>query len=202
MLNTKYFIMPNQNGGEAIVMNNTDANGAAWFVDEVVIADNPNQEIESLYDIDTRFTAVVDKRFEERLEGNTGVLLSEEDSMESANGIELIDYKVNHLTYKYSADSERVAVFSEIYYDKGWTAYIDGREAPYFRADYILRAMVLPAGNHTVEFRFAAPGFATASGITLVCSLIILAGFAVAAVLVWLRHGRENYDNNTLPDEF
>lgn len=191
MLNTKYFIVPGQDGGEPAAMVNKDAYGAAWFVDEVVLADSPNQEIEALYDMDARFTAVVDRRFEDRLGGHTGILTAPDDDPVGADDyIELEDYKVNHLTYRYSAAEDRVAVFSEIYYDKGWTAYIDGVEAPYFRADYILRAMALPAGEHTVEFRFAAPGFAMASGITLACSLIILAGFAVSAGFVWLRRSR------------
>ena len=98
--------------------------------------------------------------------------------------IALTDYRVNRLTYEYESATDGVAVFSEIYYDKGWHATIDGREAPCFRADYVLRAMVLPAGRHTVVFTFRAPHFRAASAVTLVCSLVILAGFAASAVAV------------------
>lgn len=79
-----------------------------------------------------------------------------------------------------------MAVFSEIFYPYGWTAYVDGAEAPCFRADYVLRAMRLPAGQHTVEWKFRAPGWTAAEAVTLVSSLVILLG-AAAAIVYWIR---------------
>lgn len=178
MLNTKYFIIPDRNSGKLIAELNPDANGAAWFVSATTLAESPNEEIDALGKIETKCEAVIDKRFAE--------MLTVRGSADSAAVITLKEYKVNHLTYEYNSANEGVAIFSEIYYDKGWTALIDGKEAPYFRADYVLRGMVLPAGEHTVEFVFRAPRFKEASAVTLICSLIILIGFAAAAgYVVW-----------------
>lgn len=172
MLNTRYFIVPDRNG-RLEAQFNPDANGAAWFVGEVTPVDTPAEEIDALAHIDTKRQAVAERRFTDRL--------SIRGTADSAASIRLTDYRVNRLTYEYDAASEGIAVFSEIYYDKGWKAYVDGAEAPYFRADYVLRAMELPAGHHTVEFVFRAPRFREASAVTLLCSLVILAGFAAAA---------------------
>ena len=97
---------------------------------------------------------------------------------------------MKRLTYEYDSATEGIAVFSEIYYDKGWKAYVDGTEAPYFRADYVLRAMKLPAGKHTVEWRFRAPGWTAVEGVTLAASLAILLG-AVAALVYCFRKRTE-----------
>ncbi len=92
------------------------------------------------------------------------------------------EYRPNYVKYDSSSTTEQLAVFSEIYYDKGWTAHIDGIETPYLRADYILRAMVVPAGEHTVEWRFRAPHFATVEGVTLAASIVILLWLIVAII--------------------
>jgi hypothetical protein len=94
--------------------------------------------------------------------------------------VELTVYQPNYQRYETLSATEKVAVFSEIYYDKGWTAYLDGKPTAYFRADYILRAMVVPAGAHSIEWRFRAPHFAKVEGVTLVCSI---------AILLWLAAG-------------
>jgi hypothetical protein len=182
MLNTKYFIVPDDTG-KPQAQYNPDTNGTAWFVDSVRTADNADAEIAALYDMDTKREAVVDKRFSASLEDAAAL-------PDSTATITLTDYKVNHLTYEYSSSVGGVAVFSEIYYDKGWTAYIDGQPAPYFRADYVLRAMVLPAGDHTVEFKFRAPHFAVVSGVTLACSLAILICFAAVGAMLIIRKNK------------
>lgn len=177
MLNTRYFIIPDQATGRLHAEFNPDANGAAWFVDKVTVTDTPQEEIDALNKIDTKHEAVADRRFAE--------ILTVNGTSDSTATITLTDYRVNHLTYNYTSATDGVAVFSEIYYDKGWKAYIDGEKAPYFRADYVLRAMVLPTGTHTVEFIFRAPGFKAASTVTLICSIIILAGFIASATYVY-----------------
>src|SRR5690606_5733461 len=95
--------------------------------------------------------------------------------------IELVDYRPDHLIYEYSAPGTVVAVFSEIYYDKGWKAYVDGQEIPYFRADYVLRAAQLPGRNHKVEFKFEPQSYYTGETISLIASVLLLLvlGFAV-----------------------
>ncbi|MDY3979041.1 MAG: YfhO family protein [Tidjanibacter sp.] len=176
MLNTKYFITTNRETGQTEAVLNPDANGAAWFVDNIVWADSAEAEMRALDTVSTRSTAVVARRFEKILEGKP---LGE-------GKIELLDYTPNRLVYQYDSAEGGVAVFSEIYYPKGWSARVDGRESDFFAADYVLRAMPLPAGRHTVEFRFRAPNFELTEWITMAFSITILCGLAlyVAAVLV------------------
>ncbi len=179
MLNTKYFIIPDRTTGRLTAMQNPDANGAAWFVEEVRSADSPDEEIDALYDTDTRRTAVIAREDAERL--------AVRGTADTTARISLTDYRANRLVYEYESATDALAVFSEIYYDKGWTAYVDGVETPHLRADYVLRAMELPAGRHTVEFRFRAPHFRAASAVTLVCSVVILLAVAATAAYTLLR---------------
>lgn len=178
MLNTKYIISANEQGVLDLQVN-PSSNGAAWFVSKIVVVDSPDAEIGALDSLDTKHAAVIDRQFEDKI---TEMIPNLNIPADSSSTIEMSEYRVNLQQYKYSASAPGVAVFSEIYYPKGWSAYIDGVEAPYFRANYILRAMVLPAGEHTVEFRFSAPDYSTLSAITLICSLLLLAGVAAAFI--------------------
>ncbi|MDO4757903.1 MAG: YfhO family protein [Rikenellaceae bacterium] len=176
MLNTRYVIIKGESGAPEARLRET-AYGAAWWVESVAYAPTAQSEIELLGQVDLRTTAVVAGKDSDRITTPTA------DT--SLNTIELTDYRPNHLTYRYSAATEGVVLFSEIFYDKGWTAYIDGVEAPYFRADYVLRAMQLPAGDHTVEWRFRAPQWGLISGITLAASLVVLLAAAAALFVAW-----------------
>lgn len=180
MLNTRYLIVPDENGQPEPMLRPT-ANGAAWFVNGVVTAGSAQQEIDLLGTTNLKQTAVVAAKDEPLTKG----LIPAEDST-SLRSIALVEYRPNNLKYEYSTPEESLAVFSEIFYPYGWKAYIDGAEAPYFRADYVLRAMMLPAGEHAVEWRFRAPGWTAAETITLVSSLVILLG-SIAALVVWIR---------------
>jgi uncharacterized membrane protein YfhO len=156
---------------------NEGANGAAWFVADVVWASTPTEEMRALDGIDTRTEAVVETRYREMLEG---VRLGD-------GSVELIKYKPNHLSYRYNSEKGGLCVFSEVFYDKGWKAYVDGWEADYLRADYLLRAMVLPEGEHIVEWRYRAPKFDLVEGITLTFSLVILGGLVLYGVVEIIR---------------
>lgn len=171
MLNTKYIITRSSE-----VVERPSANGAAWFVGGTVPAESAKRELEMLGEIDLKTAAVAydapaDARF------GTGE-------------IALTEYRPNYLKYEYTADSEAVAVFSEIYYPDGWTMYVDGAEMPYFRADYILRAAALPAGTHTVEWRFRAPMWGMSEAITLVCSILIFAA-SILTILYYAYYGKK-----------
>lgn len=167
MLNTKYLIAPSTEGAPTVVLRES-ANGAAWFVKSIKMVDSPREEMDALGKISTLDTAVV-----ERSEGVNPRSFGE-------GVISLVEYEPHRLTYDYSLAEDGVAVFSEIYYNKGWRATIDGVEAPYFRADYLLRAMELPAGDHRVVWEFRAPGWGFTSSVTLICSLIILISLIAA----------------------
>ncbi len=167
MLDTRYYILPGENGAPPEEVYNPDANGAAWFVHQVEYVETPDQELDALGKIDTKTTAVVDRRFDE---AKAAVNIP----VDTTATIALTDYRVNRLTYEYASTLPQMAVFSEIYYPEGWTATIDGQPLDYFRADYILRAAVLPAGEHTVVFSFAVPHYKLHSAITLAFSIAIL----------------------------
>lgn len=175
LLNAKYFILTDPETGERTVEANPEANGAAWFVDEIVQVDGARQELEALATMDNKKQAVVDARADVK----TMFIV------DSTTNIVLTEYRPNYLKYETSNAAEGLAVFSEIYYDKGWTASIDGAPAKYLRADYILRAMVVPAGEHTVEWKFRAPRFRAVEGVTLTASIAILIWLITATI--WLR---------------
>ena len=186
MLNTRYLILPGEEG-QPVAQLRTTANGAAWFVDRLVTAEDARQEIDLLGKTDLKTTAVIAAR---------DLPLAQLPAAAAADtlpgrSIALVEYHANRLRYEYSTPAEAVAVFSEIYYDKGWTATIDGEEAPAFRADYVLRAMRLPAGTHVVEWRFRAPGWRAAEAVTGSCSVVSL-GSAAAVVLAVRRKRRGN----------
>lgn len=187
MLNVKYVIRTDPQTGQLYVEQNPAACGSAWFVDTVERVDTPDQEIAALDDFDPSTTAVVDQqKFGAQLEG----LQLQSDS---AASILLTDYRVNRLTYQTRSDREGLVVFSEVYYPKGWTATIDGTVADYFRADYVLRAMRIPAGEHTIEFSFAAPHFGLLVWITRISSLVLLLGAAGLIVGLVMQKRKENH---------
>lgn len=162
MLNTKYFIVNSQNGPMAQL--NRDALGNAWFIDDIIKVENADKEIAKLSEINTSTQVVVDKRYESPSALTT----------DSTATIQLISYKANHLIYKSNTQIDQFAVFSEIYYDKGWNAYIDGELASYVRANYVLRAMAIPAGSHTIEFKFEPATYYTGERVSLASSIALL----------------------------
>ena len=163
MLNTRYIIY----NPEQPPLKNPFAFGNAWFVDELEVVENADAEIEALNSINPRKTAVVDKRFQQDLEGFV-------PQPDSAATIRLETYRPNRLTYKSHASTEQLAVFSEVYYQPGWKATIDGKEVPHFRADWVLRGMRVPAGEHTIVFEFRPSGYVTAAYIASYSSFLIL----------------------------
>lgn len=170
MMNTRYIIY---NPG-APPLQNRYALGNAWFVSEYSFVKNPDEEIAAIGDVNPGNTAVIDERFKSELEGFV-------KNSDYSGSIKLTDYKPNHLMYESNAKSEQLAVFSEIYYEDGWNAYVDGVLKPHFRADYILRAMRIPAGAHKVEFKFEPQKYHTRQTITLVSSLMLFGflGFSI-----------------------
>ena len=143
MLNTKYLIFPLQ-GGQTLPLPNPHALGNAWFVNEVQYVNNANEEIEAIHGLDPSETAVVDKRFEAVVKPVTS---------DSTATVRLVAYEPNRLKYEVNSNTGGTIVFSEIYYP-GWRSSINGQEIPHGRANYILRAMNVPAGKHEVEFCF------------------------------------------------
>lgn len=172
MMNTRYFIY-DLNGQP---LRNSNAWGNAWFARQVQVVANADEEIKALDKITSRDLLVVDKRFASTVEGK-------QFSPDPSASVKLIEYKPNFLKYSFSATSDQLTVFSEVYYPEGWKAYVDGKETPYFRANYILRAMVVPAGNHTIEFKFHPATYYTGEKVSLAGSLLLL--LAVAGFIIY-----------------
>ena len=166
MLNTKYFIVNNKQTNQPEVSQNPGALGNSWFVNEVKIVANADSEIKALTNFNPAMTAVVDKRFEQEVQGYK--------SKDSTAKITLTDYKTNYLTYESNSTSNNVAVFSEIYYQPGWNAYVDGQLKPHFRVNYVLRGMQLPAGKHKVEFKFEPTTYYNGQKIAYASSFLII----------------------------
>ena len=179
MLNTRYLIVPDKESAPPRVQHNPDAFGNAWFADTLRFVQNADEEMAALGEVNLRTTAVVDTRFGKQLEG----FVPQRDETAS---ITLVDYKINDLQYKVTANSEQIVVFSEIYYNDGltyWEAFIDGKPAPHFRANYVLRALRVPAGEHTVEFVFKPKAYARLETASVVSLVLLLLAFIL--VIAW-----------------
>ncbi len=163
MLNTKYFIV----NANADPLKNPYALGNAWFVKAYELVDNADEEINAMDNFRPDSVAIIDKKFANDIRGFT-------PSGSGKSFISLESYAPNRLVYNYTASSDQLAVFSEIYYADGWNAYIDGMKAPHFRADYILRAMIVPAGDHKLEFRFEPRSFYAGQKVSLAASLVTI----------------------------
>ncbi|MDR2384759.1 MAG: hypothetical protein LBD80_03710 [Tannerella sp.] len=172
MLNTKYLILPAQNGA-TVPLQNPYALGNAWFVDEIKWVDTPLQEIEALKTFHPAQTAYIDRQWQDKLP-NWQTLQHEKDSTAT---IRLTAYvNPGNLIYESNSSKPSLAVFSEIYY-KTWKAFVDGREAPLIRVNYILRAMEIPAGTHKIEFKCI-------DGIFLRCEKISVASSWITGILI------------------
>ena len=170
MLNTKYIIY----NPDAAPIVNPYALGNAWFVDKVKVVDNADEEIKAVQNFDPASTAVVDKRFKDLLFDFT---------KDSTAVMDLTEYRPNYLAYHSKAGTDQLAVMSDIYYDKGWNAYVDGKKVPYFRVDYVLRAMKVPAGEHKVEFRFEPAVWKIGTTVSWISSIIMV--LFMLYVLYW-----------------
>ena len=170
MLNARYFIFPLE-GGQTVPLRNPFALGNAWFVDEVQYVNNANEEIEAIHGIDPLRKIVVDKRFESIVQASS--------ASDSTCSITLTAYEPNDLKYEVNSSKGGTVVFSEIYYP-GWQAYIDGEKVEHGRANYILRAMNVPAGQHVVEFKFDPDTLHATETIAYIAFALL----AIAAVVI------------------
>ncbi|MDI1356088.1 MAG: YfhO family protein [bacterium] len=166
MLNTKYLIMPvGEEGNSAIPLKNPQANGNAWFVKSIRTVLSPDSEIVGMKRIDSKTEAIVN----ENLMGKVA-----KQSYDALGTIKLTSYEPNDLVYASESKTDQFAVFSEIYYAKGWNAYVDGQVQPHIQVNYILRGMPLSAGNHTIEFKFEPSTYKTGNTIALIGSILLV----------------------------
>ncbi len=164
MLNTRYIIY----NTEAPPLVNRHELGNAWFVKKYTLVPNADAEILAVSSgLKPGQEAVIDTRFANEVNQLNLV-------PDTTARISLTEYRANYLKYASNASTEQLAVFSEVYYDKGWQAYIDGKPAPHFRADYLLRAMRIPQGRHTIEFKFHPKSYFMGEKVSMASSLLLL----------------------------
>lgn len=176
MLNTKYLIMADKASPTPQAIERKTALGNAWFISNISYVKNADEEMKGITKFDPKTTAIVDESFKSQI-GDVKPLA------DSTAKIELTEYHPDHLVYRYKSSQDVVAVFAEIWYDKGWNAYLDGNKIPYFRANYILRATKLPSGSHSLEFKFEPTSYLLGSTISLISSLILVFISAIAVFL-------------------
>ncbi len=162
MLNMKYVIY----NKDSAPLVNPYANGNVWFIHQIRIASNANEEMRLVGEINTKTEMVVDQSFASELPSKL--------TPDSSAHIQLINYEPNHLIYNFNSKSDQVAVFSEIYYGSGWNAYINGQKVPYVRADYLLRAMPLKAGSYQIDFKFEPKSYSIGNVIALISSVVLI----------------------------
>jgi hypothetical protein len=183
MLNTKYFIQPNPSNGQPEARINPGAYGPCWLVKAIRFVPNGNEEMKALDSTNLKDTAIVQQSFHPKVK-----FAPVEDSTAK---ISLVDNRNDTVDYKFSAKANQFAVFSEIYYDEGWDAYIDGKKADYVRVNYILRGMSIPAGDHTIEFRFEPHSYELGNTLSTWCSLLGYILLIAAIAVEWRKRTRK-----------
>lgn len=169
MLNAKYIIQTDSTGA-AFPTSNPNYNGNAWFVQKVKFVNSPDEEMKALDSLDSKNSALVNEyEFGPFFKGDLTSF-----NVDSTATIQLLSYQPNHLKYFSNNTNSGLAVFSEMYYAEGWNATIDGKAVSHFRADYVLRAMKIPAGKHTIEFKFEPQVVKTGSTISLISFILMI----------------------------
>jgi uncharacterized membrane protein YfhO len=164
MLNTKYIIYGDPQNPQ--VQTNPDALGAGWFVKAIRFVNTPAEEMNALNNLNTKDSAVAQQSFSNILKADL--------SRDSSGYIRLVKNENDIITYTSNTANEQLAVFSEVYYNKGWNAYIDGKQTPYARVNYVLRGMMVPPGEHTIVFKFEPKSHAIGWTVTNICQLLML----------------------------
>jgi uncharacterized membrane protein YfhO len=149
------------------------AAGHAWFVPKVTYVKDADQEMAAISSFDPKSEAFVNNEFKSLID-------EKKLGLPTNASIKLTSYRPDHLVYEYTAPNDVLAVFSEIWYNKGWNMYVDGELKPHFRANYILRAAQLPGGNHKVEFKFEPKSYYTGETISLIASILLVLVLAFA----------------------
>ncbi len=164
MLNTKYFIVSDRASRQPVAQINPGALGPAWLVKAIRFVNNADEEMNALNSFNPRDTAIIDKREQAKIPF--------QPQFDPAASIRLLENRNDVIRYAFNAAANQFAVFSEIYYPRGWKAFIDGKEAPIVKVNYVLRGLAIPAGNHTIEFRFEPASYKTGNTISIVTGIL------------------------------
>jgi len=184
MLNTKYIIQQNPANGQPVASLNADAFGPCWLVKNIHYVKDGNEEMKALDSINLKENAIVQDKYKN--------LVTVAPMFDSTASLKLLRNANDTIVYTSSAKTNQFAVFSEIYYDKGWNAFVDGKKTDYLRVDYALRGLPLPAGNHTIEFKFEPQSYKTGNTLALVASLAAYLLLLVAGWMEWKKMKNNN----------
>jgi hypothetical protein len=177
MLNTKYFMQKDGNGQTQAIQKNDSALGNCWLVKAIQYVKDPNEEMKALDNFNPKDTAIVQESFK------TSIPLT--PVADSNAVIQLVKNDNDVVNYTFNAATNQFAVFSEIYYTAGWKAYIDGKEAPIVKVDYVLRGLSVPAGKHEIKFEFKPQGYYTGRKMTSIFSIVLLVLLAAGLFMEW-----------------
>lgn len=177
MLNTKYFIQKDRNGQTEAYQKNDSALGNCWLVKNIQYVKDANAEMSSLGNFNPADTAVVQEKFKSSIPF--------ESVADSSASIALVKNDNDIVTYSFNSASNQFAVFSEVYYENGWKAFIDGKEAPIVKVNYVLRGLAVPSGKHDIKFEFKPQGYYTGKKITSIFSIVLLVVFAIGIFMEW-----------------
>ncbi len=175
MLNTKYFVVQNPQGGAQVAQQNPGAMGNCWLVKNIQFVNNADDEMKALDNFNPKDTAIIDKRYQPKIKGMP--------QLDSTASIKLLENINDTIRYGFNAATPQFAVFSEIYYDKGWNAYVDGNKRDYVRVNYVLRGMSLPAGKHKIEFIFEPASYKRGNTIALWATILGFVALLAALVM-------------------
>ncbi|HZG22950.1 MAG TPA: YfhO family protein, partial [Chitinophagaceae bacterium] len=175
MLNTKYFIVSNPGTRQPEAQRNPGALGNAWFVKGIRFAKNADDEMNILTTLNTKDTAVIDQRFRS--------VAGDQPAFDSAGTIRLIENLNDKITYESNASTPQFAVFSEVYFPDGWDVFVDGKKAAYCKVNYVLRGMPVPAGKHSIEFRFEPRSVVIGNQVSKWFTVLLY--LMVAGAIVW-----------------
>lgn len=190
MLNTKYFIVPDPQTGKPVAQLNPNAFGNVWFVDGIKWVPDANAEMLALDNTDLRDTAVIETKYKDQIK--------QQPQPDSNATIKLVQNLNDKIEYSYQSNTPQVAVFSEVYYPRGWHAYLDGKQVDYFRTNYVLRGMYLPAGKHQIEFRFEPESYYIGRTTSIIATIIVIL-IIIAAIYFFVRR-KDEYDAYALDD--
>jgi len=183
MMNVRYLIAKNPQNNSDNIQRRSSALGNAWFVNNVKFVKGSNAEMDAMKTFDPKKEAIVNEGLKDQF-GNASI------GQPTNADIKLVSYHPDTMRYEYTAPNQVFAVFSEIFYDKGWKAFVDGEEVPIIRTNYLLRGLSLPGGNHKVEFVFAPVSMKISNTISLIASIILVLGFGFAIYLS-LKHRKK-----------
>jgi Bacterial membrane protein YfhO len=176
MLNTKYVIVPDQQTGQPGLITNPDGYGACWLVSNVKVVDDRVASIKTIGVTNLKDTAIIEKA------SATGLVQPQRDSLSS---IKLTTFDNDKMTYEANCNGPQFAVFSEVYYPKGWNVYIDGKKTGYVNADYVLRGLSIPTGKHKIEFVFEPESVKQGRNIMFVASILIVLALIGGLFMAW-----------------